>query len=121
MKALMKTQHKPGDLQVWWVPQVPMKQFTVQVKDIEEGAKLLDVLAAYDMFQCKNKIKPDYCNAGGLQKFEADCDGDGKAGWSDWYDEETGEEDPRAWLEAQSHNAEISARRCDGCPVRAHF
>ena len=77
----------------------------VPVKDIKEGVKLLDVLAAYDMFQFKNKIKPAYCNAGGLQKFEADCDGDGNAGWCDWYDDETGEDDPRAYLEAHSHNA----------------
>lgn len=105
MKELMKTQNKLGDLQVWWVPQVPMKPFMVPVKDVEEGAKLLDVLAAYDMFQFKNKIKPDYCNAGGLQHWCEDSDGDGNAGWCDWYDDETGEEDPRAYLETQSHNA----------------
>ena len=109
----MKTKNKPGDLQVWWVPQVPMKQFTVPVKDIEEGAKLLDVLAAYDLFQFKNKVKPDYCNAGGLQKWEEDSDGEGTPGWNDWHDEETGEEDPCAWLEAQSHNAESNGRASD--------
>lgn len=105
MKELMKTQNKPGDLQVWWVPQVPMRAFKVDVKDIEEGAKLLDVLAEYDLFQFKNKIKPDYCNAGGLRTYTDDSDGEGTPGWCDWYDEETGEEDPRAYLEAQSSNA----------------
>lgn len=32
-------------------------------------------------FNSKNKIKPDYCNAGGLMAFE-----DGE--WSDWHSEE---------------------------------
>ncbi|GAG34679.1 unnamed protein product, partial [marine sediment metagenome] len=28
---------KKGDLQVWWIPQVPMKAFTVPVKTVEEA------------------------------------------------------------------------------------
>jgi Superinfection exclusion gene product 17 len=95
---MSKQKNKLGDLQVWWIPQIPMDSFMVPVKDVEEGAKLLDVLANYDMFQFKNNIKPDYCNAGGLNMFDADCDGDGNAGWCDWYDEETGEEDPHTYL-----------------------
>lgn len=95
----MKTTNKPGDLQVWWVPQVPMKSFTVPVGSVFEGVKLLDVLAAYDLFQFENKVKPDYCNAGGLQRWCADSDGEGNPGWEDWYDEETGEDDPKVFLE----------------------
>lgn len=59
-----------GDLQVWWIPQVPMKSFEVPVKTVEEAKLLMDVLAAYDFFQYKNKIKPDYANAGGLKVYE---------------------------------------------------
>ena len=40
-------------------------------------------LADYDLFQFDNNIKPDYCNAGGLEVFEEEE-------WSTWYDEETG-------------------------------
>lgn len=73
------------DLQVWWIPQVPMKTFNVEVKTLEEAHLLLDVLAKYDEFQFKNKVKPDYSNTGGLQIFE-------EGEWSDWYEEETGDD-----------------------------
>lgn len=81
------------DMKVWWIPQVPMKAFEVEVSSVEEGAKLLDVLANYDAFQFENNVKPDYCNAGGLMMI--DIDGE----WCDWYDEETGEDDPRKFIE----------------------
>lgn|SRR3546814_506371 len=96
-----------GQLQVWWVPQVPMTAFEVNVGSVQEGAKLLDVLAEYDLFQYENKVKPDYCNAGGLRRWCADSDGEGTPGWEDWCDEETGEDDPRAYVSA---NTEVNAR-----------
>jgi hypothetical protein len=37
-------------LKVWWVPQVPMKPFYVNVSSVEEGVKIMDVLADYDDF-----------------------------------------------------------------------
>jgi len=76
---------KEGDLKVWWIPQIPMKSFEVPVKSVSEGAKVLKVLGAYDMFQFHNNIKPDFSNAGGLDIFE-------KGEWSTWYDEDTGED-----------------------------
>ena len=81
-------------LRLWWMPQVPMEPFRVDVESVAEAVKLMTVLADYDRFQFENKVKPDYCNAGALEQFE-----DGE--WVDWYDDETGEDDPRAWLEAQ--------------------
>jgi hypothetical protein len=87
----METNHKIGDLQVWWIPQVPGKPFTVTSSSLAEAGKILDVLADYDSFQFENLIKPDYCNAGGLQVWCAD-DGDGKPGWKDWHDDETGDD-----------------------------
>ena len=89
---------KFGDLQVWWIPQVgKCSAFATPVSSIAEGVKVMEVLADYDIFQFKNKIKPDYCNAGGLQVYEADA-GEGEPGWCDWYDEETGEDDPAEYL-----------------------
>jgi hypothetical protein len=72
---------KDGDLSVWWIPQVPGKAFRVPVATLHAAALIMDTLAAYDNFQFKNRIKPDYCNAGGLSIFE-----DGA--WVDWYDED---------------------------------
>lgn len=94
--------HPIGLLQVWWVPQVPMAEFSVEVASVEEGVKLLDVLAMYDLFQLAHNIKPDFANTGGLRRWCADFDGEGRAGWEGWYDEETGEDDPRAWLAAKA-------------------
>ena len=75
--------HKKGALRVWWMPQIPGKAFLVDVKDTTQAKLLLGALAQYDLFQFENKIKGDYCNAGGLNVF---VDGD----WEEWYDEETG-------------------------------
>ena len=67
-------------LRVWWIPQFPMDSFYIPVKSVEEGKKMLDVLAAYDLFQLEHKVKPDFCNTGGLQIWnEEDQD------WEDWY------------------------------------
>lgn len=83
-------------LKVWWIPQIGMgTRFDVPVSSVEEGAKVMDVLADYDAFQFENHVKPDYCNAGGLMQLDEDGE------WTDWYDEETGEDDPRAYVEAQ--------------------
>ncbi len=72
---------KNQKFRVWWIPQVPMKPFIVEVSDLQTASTLLDVLAEYDNFQFENNIKPDYANAGGLSVFE-----DGE--WTDWYSED---------------------------------
>lgn len=87
-------------LQVWWIPQVPMDAFTVDVISVHEGVRILDMLARYDQFQYENSIKPDYCNTGGLNMWSDDII-DGKTeGWIDWYDEETGVDDPYEYIES---------------------
>ena len=86
-----------GDLQVWWVPQVPMKAFEVDVASVEEGVKILSVLAQYDIFKFYHHIKPAFANVGGLRRWCFDA-GEGEPGWEDWYDEETWEDDPKLFL-----------------------
>lgn len=81
------------NLRVWWIPQIPGKPFHVDVESVREGVKIMDVLADYDQFQFENRIKPDYCNMGGL--LMVDDDGE----WVDWYDEETSIDDPKEFLE----------------------
>ena len=78
-------------LRVWWIPQIPGHLFVVNVDNIAEGVKLMDILANYDDFQFRHRIKPDYSNAGGLQMFD-------EGEWIDWCDEDTGEDDPREYL-----------------------
>lgn len=69
-------------LQVWWIPQIPMQPFEVEVNSVREAKKLLDVLAKYDAFQFENRIKPDYANAGGLVEWDAEANE-----WVDWYND----------------------------------
>lgn len=59
-------------LRVWWIPQIPMKAFKVDVESVQQGKFLLDALAKYDLFQYENNVKPDYCNMGGLSVLEDD-------------------------------------------------
>lgn len=56
-----------NEMRVWWIPQMPMEPFHVPVESIKEAKKILDVLAEYDLFQLRHNIKPDFCNAGGLE------------------------------------------------------
>lgn len=71
-------------LRVWWIPQMcTIKSFYVPVETVEEGKKVMDMLAAYDAYQRQNRIKPDYCNCGGLQMWDEE-----EKEWCDWYTEE---------------------------------
>lgn len=67
-------------LRVWWMPQIPCNVFYVPVNTVEEGKRVLDTLAAYDLFQLENDIKPDFCNAGGLQIWDEE-----EQEWNDWF------------------------------------
>lgn len=50
-------------LRVWWIPQIGIGQtFYIPVETVEDGKKMMDVLAAYDLFQLQNNVKPDYSN-----------------------------------------------------------
>lgn len=70
-------------LRVWHIPQVPMRAFYVYVDSVEQAINVLDILAEYDLFQYKNNVKPDYCNAQGLEEW---CEEDYE--WHEWYNED---------------------------------
>lgn len=69
-------------LRVWWISQVgaSSETFYVPVQSVEEGKKVMDMLAAYDAFQLQNRIKPDYTNVGGLQVYDPTFEE-----WEDWH------------------------------------
>lgn len=79
----------PNKLRIYWVPQVPMKPFIRDVKTLREAKTILKTLAFYDLFCYENRVRGDYCNAGGLQEFDPHNDADSPEGsWCDWYSEE---------------------------------
>ena len=89
-------------LRVWWIPQVPGSVFHVAASSVQEGVKIMDVLALNDLFQYENNIKPDYSNAGGLQMFDAEDKTDSPEGsWTDWFIELGNDyfDDPEEYLE----------------------
>lgn len=54
--------------------------FLCSGRTVEEGKKVMDILAAYEAFQLQNIVKPDYVNAGGIEMWnEEDKE------WNDWY------------------------------------
>lgn len=61
-------------LRVKHFPQIPCKAFEVEVESVQEAVKIMDVLAEYDLFQYKNRIKPDYSNMTVLEKYCDDCE-----------------------------------------------
>ena len=91
-------------MRVWWIPQVGINStFYVPVKNIEEAKKLMDVLAAYDCFQYNHSIKPDYCNAGGVQVWDEEAQE-----WNDWFyeDDDSYYDDIDGYCEEKSELAE---------------
>jgi len=65
---------------VWWIPQVPMASFEVEVDTLDIGRKICSVLADYDLFQFENNVKPDYCNVGGVMFSHPDFEN------GEWFD-----------------------------------
>lgn len=57
---------KEGDLMLWHNPDFVSPAFEMRIKDIDEGKKILAILAAYDIF-LGDLIG---CNAQGILKFE---------------------------------------------------
>jgi len=70
-----------GQLRVWSIPQIPMKQFFFPVKSVDEAKLVVGAMAQYDLFQFEHNVKPDYSNAMGLEVFEG-------GEWTDWYDKD---------------------------------
>lgn len=70
MFTIVKPELKEGSLMVWHIPQMPMKAFKVYVDTIEEGQQVMDLLATYDDFEFRNRVKPDYSNISGLSRLE---------------------------------------------------
>ena len=67
-------------LRVWWNPQLGASNtMLIPVTSVEEGKKILDLLAAYDCFLMNNHIRGDYCNTGGLEMWD-----EKSQEWNDW-------------------------------------
>lgn len=84
--------------QVWWIPQLPMRPFEFPVPSMDAGFMLCEALAKYDLFQFENRVKPDYCNAGGVQWKHCELT---KGQWWDIEDDEYEKSEVNAMLKAR--------------------
>lgn len=66
---------KEGNMRVWWTRNMPNEMEYYQVKNLEEGIKVIKELIKEDL---KNKFVTD--NAGGLEIYEDDD-------WCEFYDD----------------------------------
>jgi hypothetical protein len=84
-KLDLSSEKKEVKLRVWYIPQLGNNApiFRVKVESVEEAEKLLDTMWNYDIFQFENHIKPDYCNASGLEYYDEEL-----GEWQEYYDEE---------------------------------
>ena len=86
------------ELRVCHYPQIPCKPFITVVSSLEQAKFLYDVLANYDLFQYKNKIKPDYANMTVIEQ-RIDKLNKEEQEWESWYDEETETDDINEYFE----------------------
>jgi hypothetical protein len=54
----------------WYIPQVPMKAFEVEVSTAAEAKAALEMITNFSIFELENKIKPDYFDAGGVMVWD---------------------------------------------------
>jgi hypothetical protein len=55
-------------VKVWYIPQVPMPPFEVEVADVATGRIVLDALVDFSLFEFENRVKPDYADMGGISE-----------------------------------------------------
>ena len=69
-------------LRVWNKPQLLCESFYVPVESVIEAKKVMDILAAYNLFQLERNIKPNFSNTSGLEMFNEES-----GEWEEWYEE----------------------------------
>lgn len=71
--------YSEGDLKIWYIPQVPMKPYEVDVVRrqgstdeayLENARAILEAIVGLSIFEFDNLIKPDYSDAAGISRLE---------------------------------------------------
>lgn len=76
---------QPGDLLVWYFPQVGTDagRYSVRIprQDLRAAKLVLDAIVGLSSFEFQHNVKPDYADAAGIARWEEN----GEGGW-DWFD-----------------------------------
>jgi hypothetical protein len=75
-------------LRVSHYPQIPCKPFIVEVKDEEQAYLISEALANQHLFLFENKFIPDYSNMISVEMWDENSDGEGKADWVEYYNDD---------------------------------
>jgi hypothetical protein len=65
----------PGDIRVWYIPQIGGPKFEYPVPDLATAAAVLDALGKFALFEYTHQIKPDYADVGGVYRYDDFGDG----------------------------------------------
>lgn len=77
----MTEELQEGALRIYYIPQIPMPAFRVEVANLATAHIVLDTIISFSVFEFENNIKPDYSDAGGIERWESD----GYGGY-DWFE-----------------------------------
>ena len=72
---MTETTPTEGSIRVWYIPQVPMEAFEVDVPDLATAQLVLNTLGKFSYFEYTRRVKPDYADFGGIHRYEKDLDG----------------------------------------------
>lgn len=54
-------------MRIYWISNIPSKRFEYAVNSVEEGAKMLEIMALYDLHQLEIKVRTDFSNMGSME------------------------------------------------------
>lgn len=77
-------------LRVCHFPQVPCEPFIIEVKNEEHANVIINALANQHFFLYSNGYINDYSNTIIVEMWDEDSDGEGNAGWVDYWNDEEG-------------------------------
>lgn len=78
MSKMTEMGDKRQKFRAWYIPQIPGKPFLVYADTYAKAQFAEEVMGKLSLFEFENRIKPDYADAGGVEKWD-DTDGE-------WYE-----------------------------------
>lgn len=92
---------KDKKLRVVHLPNVGVvtNNYVVDVKDLDEAYKVMNVIAYYDLFLLEEGLREDFSNAMFLEEYDEE-----EKDWVSWVDDETGIDDLFEYVEFIKEN-----------------
>lgn len=72
LESNIKEQRQDERYRAVYVPQVPMHALTIETKSLEHAAVALESIIQLSIFEFKNRVKPDYSDFAGVERWDED-------------------------------------------------